>query len=328
MKVVLVFRKKIAGRYSLENVFNPLKPYLNKNHKLKIYYTNGWKFLLMDIFFLRSMKADVYHIVGDVNYFSIFLPKKKTVLTIPDIGHYTQNLKNFKKFFYKLLWIKLPIHSSFIVTTISKFSKKQILKTVKKNYQIKVIPCSYRKEIKFSKRKINKHKLKILFIGTGKNKNLKSLINTAKFTNWKITIVGKISLHDKFLLKKYKIQYKNFINLSFKDIIKTYKVNDILCFISLHEGFGLPIIEAQKSGMPVVASNIEPIKSVAGNGALLVNPMKTRDIKKNILKIANNVNYKNQLVLNGVKNIRRYQPSIIANQYNNIYKKLIKYYDS
>jgi hypothetical protein len=149
MKVVLVFRKKIAGRYSLENVFNSLKPYLNKSHKLKIYYTNGWKFLLKDIYFLRSMKADIYHVVGDINYLAIFLPPKKTVLTIPDIGHYTQNLKNLKKFFYKLLWIKFPIYSSIVVTTISKFSKNQILKILKKKYKIKVIPCCFKKELKY-----------------------------------------------------------------------------------------------------------------------------------------------------------------------------------
>ena len=215
-----------------------------------------------------------------------------------------------------------------MVTTISKFSKNQILKILKKKYQIKVIPCCFRKELKYSKRKINKHKLKILFIGTGKNKNLKSLINTAKFTNWKITIVGKISLNDQFFLKKYKIQYQNFVNLSFKEIVNIYKANDILCFISLHEGFGLPIIEAQKTGMPVVASNIEPIKSVAGSGALLVNPMKPKDIKKNILKIADSIDCRNKLVLDGIKNIKRYHPSIIANQYSNIYKNIMKYYDN
>ena len=62
MNIVFVYRKKIQGRYSLENVFNSLIPYLKKKHNIRIYYTRGHKFLFQDIFHLRSLKADIYHI--------------------------------------------------------------------------------------------------------------------------------------------------------------------------------------------------------------------------------------------------------------------------
>ena len=289
MNIVFVYRKKIKGRYSLENVFNSIIPYLKKKHNISVYYTRGRMFLFQDIFHLRSLKADIYHIVGDVNYFSIFLPKKKTILTIPDVGHYIYGLKTIKKFLYKWLWIIWPAYCAQCVVTISNFSKKKILNIInKKNFKIDVIPCCYRGELKIFKKKIKKSNIRILFVGTGNNKNLTNLIKAAKFTNWTITIIGEISTSDKILLDKYKIDYKNLINVNFKKINQAYKTNDILCFISLHEGFGLPIIEANASGVPVIASNIEPMKTVAGRGAYLVSPRNIKNIKKSILKIINN----------------------------------------
>ena len=69
MNIVFVYRKKIQGRYSLENVFNSLIPHLKKRHNIRIYYTRGRKFLFQDIFHLRSLKADIYHIVTDNFHF-------------------------------------------------------------------------------------------------------------------------------------------------------------------------------------------------------------------------------------------------------------------
>lgn len=326
MNIVFVYRKKIQGRYSLENVFNFLIPYLKKKHNIRIYYTRGHKFLFEDIFHLRSLKADIYHIAGDINYFSIFLPKKKTILTIPDVGHYIYGLKNIKKFLYKWLWIKLPFYCAQHIVTISNFSKSKILNIINKNNcKIDVIPCCYREDLKFFKKKFEKSNIRILFVGTGSNKNLTSLIKATKFTNWKITIIGKISISDKILLDKYKINYKNLINVNFKKIIKAYKTNDILCFLSLHEGFGLPVIEANVSGVPVIASNIEPIKTVAGKAAYLVSPRNIKNIKKSILKIINNEKLRNKLVLNGLENIKKYHPSLIAKRYCQLYNFFYNY---
>jgi glycosyltransferase involved in cell wall biosynthesis len=106
-------------------------------------------------------------------------------------------------------------------------------------------------------------------------------------------------------------------------IIEAYKRSDILCFISLHEGFGLPVIEANASGTPVSASNIEPVNLIVGNAACLVNPKSTKDIKSNIIKIINNDKYRTKLILKGLKNVKKYHPSIIAKQYCKIYEMFL-----
>lgn len=61
-------------------------------------------------------------------------------------------------------------------------------------------------------------------------------------------------------------------NLSDQDAAEVYSACDVLLFPTLEEGFGLPAIEAFASGLPVVASDIDVMKEVCGNAALLNDP--------------------------------------------------------
>ena len=92
--------------------------------------------------------------------------------------------------------------------------------------------------------------------------------------NINLSIIGNLSKKQKYLLTKNNINFKNYVGISLKSLINKYIKCDILVFTSVYEGFGLPILEAQKIGRPVITSNIQPMKYVAGKGALLVNPKK------------------------------------------------------
>lgn len=70
--------------------------------------------------------------------------------------------------------------------------------------------------------------------------------------------------------------------ISDEELAAIYKVSAGLVFPSLYEGFGIPILEAQSFGCPVVTSNISSMPEVAGDGALVVDPFSVEDISRAI----------------------------------------------
>ncbi len=99
-----------------------------------------------------------------------------------------------------------------------------------------------------------------------------------------------------------------------KDLPTLYSGAIALTFPSLFEGFGLPILEAQASGCPVLTSNISSMPEVAGLGAISVNPYSVDDIVEGMERLQA-TGYKQslrpndlrqQLVKRGFENIKRF----------------------
>lgn len=90
-----------------------------------------------------------------------------------------------------------------------------------------------------------------------------------------------------------------------KNLSALYSGAEALLFPSLFEGFGLPILEAQASGCPVLTSNISSMPEVAGEGAIFVDPYFVGDIVKGMIRI-NNQDTRNKLIKAGYENIKRF----------------------
>ena len=123
--------------------------------------------------------------------------------------------------------------------------------------------------------------------------------------------------------KKYKIEYSSAANLSVDEMVKEYINCDLCTFVSTYEGFGLPIVEAQATGRPVVTSNILSMPEVAGEAACLVDPFNVSSIRAGILKVINDSVYRDWLVQCGFENVKRFRPETIAKQYINVYRELL-----
>ena len=220
-----------------------------------------------------------------------------------------------------MFWFRLPIKNSSLVTYISNFTRLEIEKKIyKKDKFSYVIPVPLTKNLSF---RVNKNiKKKVLIIGTAIHKNIKNMILGLIGLNIELTIIGDINNEIKNLLKLNKINYKNFADIDDKKMVNVLIKNDILLMASTYEGFGMPIIEAQASGLAVVTSNLEPMKSVAGKNAVYVDPKNSKDIKKKISKLLNNQNYFLKIINNGRKNSLKYSSKIINNRYQKLYLKL------
>jgi glycosyltransferase involved in cell wall biosynthesis len=74
-----------------------------------------------------------------------------------------------------------------------------------------------------------------------------------------------------------------------------------VAYVSLFEGFGLPIVEAYACGVPVVTSNVSAMPEVAGGGALLVDPQSLDEIREGLDRITSDETLRQRLITNGRK---------------------------
>jgi glycosyltransferase involved in cell wall biosynthesis len=100
-----------------------------------------------------------------------------------------------------------------------------------------------------------------------------------------------------------------------------YSTAQALLFPSLHEGFGLPIIEAQACGCPVVCTSNGPLPEVAGNGALMA-PADEEELAQLLAKVIHSSNTRTELVKKGLENAERFTSDKIVNAYVQLYTNL------
>ncbi len=80
----------------------------------------------------------------------------------------------------------------------------------------------------------------------------------------------------------------------------------IFLFPSLCEGFGIPILEAQSCGLPVITSNYGPMDEVAGDKNTLVNPLNFEEMAKKINEILKDETFRKNIIEKGSKNVKRF----------------------
>lgn len=104
------------------------------------------------------------------------------------------------------------------------------------------------------------------------------------------------------------------------DLIALYTLASALLFPSLYEGFGLPIIEAQACGTPVITSNRQPMTEAGGEAAIYVNPEDPASAAK---KIDEQWTHLNDYANKGLVNIERFDSAIMCRRYLEVYQKVI-----
>lgn len=318
----LIYRKPNTAFHSIENVFDALLPYL-KVQKTELPYTssgilNRWR----NVSFTKRINSELLHITGHDHYLILGLIRKKTILTIHDV-EVLKRSSGIKGFLLKKLWFDWPIKYATCITTISEFSKNEILSLDNYKTPIQVIHNPLTLPIEHTPKQFNTNYPNILHIGTKQNKNLIRLIMAIKDIKCHLTIIGKLDINQTKLLHSNEINYTSKANLSNIEMIGEYINCDILSFVSTYEGFGLPIIEAQACGRVVISSNIASIPEIAGNGALLVNPMDVNDIKNGFTQLINNSKLRDELISKGLENVKRFEPKKIANQYQELYNRIL-----
>jgi len=272
------------------------------------------------LFYLRKYKLDI--LFSPLIFNPLFSFCKK-VTTIHDCGYLYDGRLNFKNLYLRFATFAATKSSKII--TISNFSKKEILNFY--NLPEEKISVIYEgipriinvDEVEKEKilKKFNINPPYFFYIGLiVPHKNISNLLKAFKkieknYSNIKLILAGYPRLEllniDQLINElnlKEKVFYIGAINE--KEKIVLYENSIALIFPSFHEGFGLPVLEAQSLGIPVLTSNTSSLPEVAGDGALFVNPYDIEDIANGMEKIVFDKNLRKNLIKKGYENIKRF----------------------
>lgn len=270
----------------------------------------------------RRRQGQVNHVTGDTNFTALALCGKRTVLTNLDCG-YIVRTRGLRRWLLRLLWLKLPVRHVAVVTTISDQIKDEIIRYAGcPPEKIHVIPVAVDPEFQPAPKAFDLRRPRILHVGTALNKNLPRLIEALAGLPCVLVIVGPIDGSVRGRLEALGIEFENFVDLPSAELLRQYKVCDIVAFVSLYEGFGMPIIEAQAVGRSLVTSNRPPMSEVAGEGACLVDPADVASIRSGIDRIISDAQFRERLVERGFENVKRFRPEVIARQYLALYERV------
>ena len=127
------------------------------------------------------------------------------------------------------------------------------------------------------------------------------------------TIINKHDLKGKLITTRY---------IPEEDILPLLSHAELFVLPSLYEGFGLPVLEAQQAGIPIVCSSAASLPEVGGEGALYFDPMFSEDLMNAIRQCLTNANIRSSLITKGRENSKRFSWEETARQTLKIYGKV------
>jgi glycosyltransferase involved in cell wall biosynthesis len=92
----------------------------------------------------------------------------------------------------------------------------------------------------------------------------------------------------------------------------------------LYEGFGFPVLEAMACGVPVLCSNTSSLPEVAGDAAVLVNPLDVDDIARGLTEITSNEDLRTTLIESGYQRAQKFSWPACADVALNVFENVLK----
>jgi glycosyltransferase involved in cell wall biosynthesis len=320
-------RKPGHGHVSIERLFSGIREEFNSQWQVKVSVSpnpsRGLMPRLKNLKAVSFLHADIHHIVGDVHYLALGLPSEKLVLTIHDCAA-LERLNGWRREALRQLWFVQPMRRAAVVTTISKTSKDELRRWVGSLAdKVMVIPNCVRSEFRSDFKPFNHEFPVVLQVGTGWNKNVVGVTRGLTGIRCRLEIVGELDSLQRAALDSTHVAYKELGRISDDELLAAYRRCDLVVFASLYEGFGLPILEAQAIGRPVVTSNLSSMPEVSGGGAMLVDPSDSQAIHGAVTQLISDATLRADLIQAGFDNVARFRPEAVARRYEEAYAQVL-----
>jgi glycosyltransferase involved in cell wall biosynthesis len=323
--VVHLQRRPSPGQFSIEKVFEAVRRHL-PGYDVEVVVSaqpnTGVLPRLRAVLQARRRQGEVTHVVGDVHFLTVLLRRRTTVLTIHDLEFLTRiGTPAVKKAVYAWLWVRLPVRRSSTVTVCSEQTRDDVLALVGGDpARLHVIPDPVREHFVPAPAADNPRPV-VLLMGTWPSKNLPRSAQALAGLDCHVVLTGPLTAEQQQQLAGLDVD--NRTDLTDDQVLAALHECDLLLFPSLHEGFGLPIIEAQACGRPVVTSDRRPMRDVAGGAACLVDPEDVTSIRAGVLRVLQDIAYREQLVAAGLRNVERFTAASVAAAYAAVYDEVL-----
>jgi glycosyltransferase involved in cell wall biosynthesis len=274
---------------------------------------------------LKKYKADVF--VSPDGFCSLFT-KVPQVLVLHDLAflHLPKLIPKHHLLYYKWYTPQF-LKKSKVVATVSEFSKKDIIQKYKIQAEKIVNVGSAAKtifnEVEWDQKEMIKEAYAdgfeyFVFIGgIHPRKNLInllkafSLFKTRQHTNMKLLVVGRLAWQynetiEKLKSYKYRDEVKMLGYLPDDEVARVVAGAYALVFPSYFEGFGVPILEAMKSGVPVITSSTSSMIEIGGDAALFADPDDPAEIAERLKTIFKDEALRSQLIEKGKLQAAKY----------------------
>ena len=334
--------------YTSNNIKNKRLDFIKSNKNIYIKTPKNFFYKSFD-FLWRSKKViddllhdkiDIYHGLSNEIPYGIEVTGIKTIVTIHDLIfiRYPNLFQAFDRYIY-FKKFKYACEKANKIIAVSTQTKKDIIKFFNiSEDKITVIyqGCNniFQKEITTDKqnlvaKKYNLPNKFLLYVGTiEERKNLLSLIKAIKkIPNQKLVVIGNGKKYKKKCLEYIRVNNleKNILfinNLSLNEIRAIYAKAEIMIYPSIFEGFGIPILEALFSKVPVITSKNGCFSEAGGPHTSYINPLSSEEIKNEILKIQSSNEIRNKMIRNGYAYAQNFTDEKIANNLMKLYKSL------
>jgi glycosyltransferase involved in cell wall biosynthesis len=324
----------------------------SESSNFKIRTVAGKFFIDFEQFFLpiaaKAEKVDLLHCTGNTTPYYSSVPIVQTLHDIifmdpvPETDSLYQRAGNQ----YRRHFVPLVSPRSKAIITVSNYEKERIVSRLGiDESKIEVVYNGINEDryklyndYKTLSRVRNDYKLPenfILFLGnpTGRKNPLGVL---EAYVIYASKVANPLPLVTPGLTQKFIVNALNRLNFEFdpkrfitpgyikdEDLPYVYGLSEVFLFPSLSEGFGMPVIEAMACGTPVITSKISCMPEIAGDAALLVDPLSAPAIADGLIKMLGCATFRADKIQQGLARSKRFSWGTTAEKIVAVYEKIL-----